>query len=110
MTGKELAKLADDLQLNDAAIRLISGGSPGSPGLLDHMRDWPDPIELSCVIPPLGCDILTALWGAVDTMTAEEKRGLGVSLAKDLHVHGPGHVAWRILNTRCSSWAIRATA
>jgi hypothetical protein len=99
MTGAEFIAMVDSLGLNDTGISCIAGLR--EPRMLAIVRAMPnEPLEVAPVFSQLGLDVIHALWRTVATIDGEnEKRQLGDYLAHELHTHGAGHVAWKILNT-----------
>ncbi len=98
MTGAEFITMVDSLGLNDTGIALIAGLR--EPRMLSIVRATPEePLELAPVFSQLGLDVLHALWRTVSTIESE-KRQLGDYLANELHTHGAGYVAWKILNSQ----------
>jgi hypothetical protein len=101
MIGSDLAKLMDELGMNDSDMALLAG-IPMYRAIAMMRAYSEEPIESHYpMVSHLTIDILTDLqWVANEIESTEAKRQLGEFLSNELRTRGAGYVAWWILNFR----------
>ena len=107
MTGDDVKKLFDNLQLNVKAAAVLLGIKPAEfHTMVGYMNRQ---FDLGLPIGQLSLDILGHLWRRVeqtyDTSTdqgREAARQYGSILAKALHTHGAAYAVWLVIDDRCS--------
>ena len=104
MTGADFVQMVGSLGLNDQAMARISGIR--EPAMLAIVRENPlEPLESLPVFSQLGLDVLDALLNVVGEIDGvDERLRFGEYLANELHTHGAGYVAMRIMETKRHSW------